>query len=151
MQHPSDTVYISNAFQFGVSDLRYASLLGQGKDCDQCCLRKDTAETEWVQREVMYMIRGMESLSYEERLKTVGLYSLQKRWLKWDGIELYKVMNGTEKLNWVLLFTLSHDSGKWRHSRKSKGNLLKNNTINLWNSVPQDITKAKSLVGVKKD
>lgn len=44
------------------------------------------------------MIRGLGYLSYEERLENLGRFSLEKRQLKGSMIEVYKIMNGMEKV-----------------------------------------------------
>jgi len=42
------------------------------------------------------MLPGMESRSYEERLRVLGLFSLERRRMRGDLIEVYKMIRGIE-------------------------------------------------------
>ncbi|KAK4810170.1 hypothetical protein QYF61_010482 [Mycteria americana] len=78
----------------------------------ECCIqlwgpqhKKDMDLLEQVQRRAMKMIRGLEHLSYEDRLRELGLFSLQKRRLQEDLVADFQYLKGDYKKAGEGLFT----------------------------------------------
>jgi len=60
---------------------------------------------EWIQRKATKVIRGLKHPSHEQRLRELGLFSLQKRRLQGDFIAAFQYLKGAYKQAGEGLFT----------------------------------------------
>ena len=73
--------------------------------------RKDVELLAGVQRRATKMIRGLEHLSYEERLRELSIFGLEKKRLQGDLTVAFQYLKGAYKLEGERLF-LRVDSGR---------------------------------------
>ena len=65
------------------------------------------------------MVKGLKKLPYETRLKRLGIYTLERRRLRGDLIETFKILTGKERIDYKKFFELA-DATSWLRGHSLK-------------------------------
>ncbi|KAK4832990.1 hypothetical protein QYF61_027014 [Mycteria americana] len=114
---------------------------------------------ECVQRRATKLVKGLEGMSYEEQLRTLGLSSLQKRRLRGKFIALYSFLRRGSGEGGADVSSLVSSDRTYRNGSKLcqgrirleiRKHFFTERVVKQWNRLPRDVVDAPSLSVFKR-
>ena len=117
-------------------------------------LQKDIKCMEKIQRRATKMVYGFRDTSYDDRLKILGLPSLENRRRRGDLMEVFKILTDRENINKEQFFKFSEFShlrghslklSKQRSTRQVRQNFFSQRVVNTWSKPPSKVISSTSV------
>lgn len=121
-------------------------------------LKKDIENIERVQHRATKLISEFAGLDYEIRVKRAGLITLERRRLRGDLIEVFKLINGFDRIDYRNFFQLVNNSRTRGHRFKLvkvrtrldiRNKFFSQRVVNTWNQLPAHVVEADTINSFK--
>ena len=117
---------------------------------------------ESVQQRAIRAISGLRATTYEEKLRELGIPSLQERRIEIDMVQTFKIVKGIDKVECELWFeradsrrptrsnTAKHSLVPRRTQHEYRRNFFSSRVVDHWNSLPSEMREARTVSQFKR-
>ena len=129
--------------------------------CQQACIyinKSDINLLESVQRRMTKIIPSISNLPYEQRLKELNMFTLERRFIREDLIQVFKIIHKIDNIDFNLFFNLNESvtrGHKYSLQLKPFNNNVRKfsfsqRTVNRWNRLPANVVESPTIDTFKR-
>jgi hypothetical protein len=125
-------------------------------------LEADKEVLEKIQKRAVNMVSGLKASTYEEKLKELGLTTLEERRHQTDMVQVFKIVTGNDMVKSDSWFQLADGSERLTRSKADplnlrpqaarlevRKNFFSHRVIEDWNRVPPELKRARTVKSFK--
>jgi hypothetical protein len=120
-------------------------------------LKKDIRRLENVQARATKLIPRIKNLSYQDRLDSIGLQSLEIRRLRFQLIQVYRMLNRKDNIDFNIFFNINNNNTRTngfkleakRFYTSASERFFAHSVVIPWNNLPSEIVRSSSLSSFK--